>query len=353
MRYSPLGKTGLNVSRVCLGTMTWGQQNSESDGHAQMDYATSRGVNFFDTAELYAVPVTAATTGRTEEIIGTWFEKTKKRSDVILATKIAGPGIPHIRGGSVLNREQVLKAVDSSLDRLRTDYIDLYQLHWPMRVSPHFGRNRAGILNFQESDHHISDAHFHEVLDALGDVVKQGKVRYIGLSDDTAWGIMTYLRLSEKYNLPRMHSIQNEFSLLNRSDDPYVAEVCVREDVSYLPWSPLAAGMLSGKYANSARPVGSRWHLEDQLPRRMPSFRDVPQSHAAVSDYIKVAAKYDLDVCQMALKFVDLQPFVTSTIIGATNLDQLKSNIDAFDLDLSSDVLSDINEVYKTYPLPF
>lgn len=353
MKYSKLGRTGIDVSRVCLGTMTWGQQNSEAEAHEQMDYAVSRGVNFFDTAEIYAVPTSQATQGKTEEYIGTWFQKTKKRKDIVLATKVAGVGVPWIREGSSLTGDSVRTAIDGNLKRLQTDYVDVYQLHWPNRPFPHFGRNHAGKIDFAAEKTAQIEDNLLDILTALGDIVKAGKVRYVGLSDDSAWGIMKYLSLADKHNLPRIQSIQNEFSLLNRSDDPYVAEVCAREDVSYLPWSPLAVGMLSGKYANGAVPEGTRWDHEKRVRHDFDTFRNNPTAHAAVADYIDVANKYGLDPCQMALKFVDMQNFVTSTIIGATKMEQLKSNIDAFDTVISPDIMADINEVYKKYPIPF
>jgi aryl-alcohol dehydrogenase-like predicted oxidoreductase len=353
MKYSNLGRTGLSVSRVCLGTMTWGEQNSEADGHEQMDYAVDQAVNFFDTAEMYAVPTSAPTYGRTEEIIGTWFKKTGKRKDIILATKVAGPGNAWVRGGSDLTGKSVHEAIEGSLRRLQTDYIDLYQLHWPNRKHPHFGKSHAGSVDFAADDTQAIEDNLLDILKALGDVVKAGKVRHIGLSDDTAWGIMKYNALTEKHDLPRMQSIQNEFSLLCRSDDPYVAETCVREDVSYLPWSPLAAGMISGKYRNGARPAGTRWAVSKVLNDKFVSFRDTPAANSAVDGYHQVAARHGLDVCQMALKFVDMQNFVTSTIIGATTMDQLKSNIAAFDISLSADVMKDIDAVYREFPIPY
>jgi aryl-alcohol dehydrogenase-like predicted oxidoreductase len=353
MEMSKLGRTGLSVSRVCLGTMTWGQQNSESDAHEQMDYAITQGINFFDTAELYAVPTSAATQGKTEEFIGSWFEKSQKRKDIILATKVAGAGIPWIRNGEPLTGSSIRNAVEGSLKRLRTDYIDLYQLHWPNRPFPHFGQNHAGKIDFTSNSTARIEDNLLDILSAIGEVVKSGKVRFFGLSDDTAWGIMKYLQLSDSHALPRVQSIQNEFSLLNRSDDPYLAEVCVREDVSYLPWSPLACGMISGKYKGGARPAGSRWEVEKQLRDTFDSFRDNDLAHAAVDGYHEVAKKYGLVPTQMALKFVDKQSFVTSTIIGATNMSQLKSNIDAFNIVLSEDVMKDIAQVYQKYSIVY
>lgn len=351
MKYSKLGRTDLNVSRVCLGTMTWGRQNSEGEGHEQMDYAFAQGINFFDTAEMYAVPPTPNTYGKTEEIIGTWFAKNKNRDKIILASKIAGVGMPWVRGGAPITGDAISLAVDASLKRLQTDYIDLYQLHWPNRPFAHFCRNHAGVLNYASEDLKIIEANLHDILNGLDKAVKAGKIRHVGLSDDSAYGIMKYLQLSDKFNLPRMQSIQNEFSLLNRSDDPYVAEVCALEDVAYLPWSPLATGMLSGKYANGAMPKGARWNYE--LEDGRPLGRNTEAANMAVNGYLAVAKKHGLDVCQMALKFVDSQNFVTSTIIGATSMAQLRSNIDAFDIHLSQDVLKDIDKVYRQYPIPF
>ncbi len=353
MKYSKLGRTGIDVSRVCLGTMTWGQQNTEADGHAQMDYAVTQGINFIDTAELYAVPTSAATQGKTEEIIGTWFKKTGKRKDIILATKVAGAGLPWIRCGSALTGDSVRAAIDGSLTRLQTDYIDVYQLHWPNRPFPHFGQNHAGKIDFTAVKSAEVEDNLLDILTAVGEGVKAGKIRHFGLSDDSAWGIMKYLSLAEQKSLPRVQSIQNEFSLLNRSDDPYVAEVCVREDVSYLPWSPLACGMISGKYKGGARPAGSRWLVERELRDNFDSFRDNPRAHAAVDGYHAVAAKYGLQPTQMALKFVDSQKFVTSTIIGATNMEQLTSNIAAFELNLSDEVMADIALVYHDYSIVY
>lgn len=353
MKTSKLGLTGLDVSRVCLGTMTWGQQNSESEAHEQMDYAVTQGINFFDTAELYAVPTSAPTQGKTEEYIGTWFQKSGKRNDIILATKVAGMGLPWIRNGEALTGKSVRAAVEGSLKRLRTDYIDLYQLHWPNRPFPHFGQNHAGKIDFTATPTAQIEDNLLDILTAIGEAEKSGKIRYFGLSDDTAWGIMKYLQLAGIKSLPRVQSIQNEFSLLNRSDDPYVAEICVHENVSYLPWSPLACGLLSGKYKNGARPANSRWAVEKQIRPQFESFRDNPAAHEAVDAYHAIAAKYGLAPTQMALKFVDKQNFVTSTIIGATTMDQLKSNIAAFEINIPDEAIKDINKVYQKYSIVF
>jgi aryl-alcohol dehydrogenase-like predicted oxidoreductase len=349
MEFTKLGSSGIKVSRICLGTMTWGNQNTEEHGHAQMDYAAACGINFFDTAEMYAVPPSAETYGRTEEIIGTWFKKTGKRSEIVLATKIAGGGMPYIRGGkNRIDGENIRKAIDSSLTRLQTDYIDLYQLHWPNRPFPHFGLNNAGEIDFTKTNTAAQVDNFMDVLNALDEGVKAGKIRAVGLSDDSAWGIMKYIQLADAHGLPRMTSIQNEFSLLKRSDDPYLAEVCVREEVAYLPWSPLAGGMISGKYLNGARPAGTRWAIDS---RKL--FRDTDQANNAVVEYMDIARKYGLDVCQMAIKFCDLQSFVTSTIIGATSMEQLKTDIAAFDIVIPADALKEIDTVHRKYPIPF
>lgn len=354
MQYSKLGRTGLDVSRVCLGTMTWGEQNTEADAHEQMDYAIDQGINFFDTAELYAVPPSAPTYGKTEEFIGTWFQKTGKRQDVVLASKVAGFGLPWIRDGKQMTGDSVRVAVEDSLKRLQTDHIDLYQLHWPNRRYPHHGFNFPGKIDFTNISTAEIEDNLADIFDAVDEIIKTGKVRHLGLSNDTAWGIMKWLEMSKEKGGPRVQSVQNEFSLLDRTDDPYVAETCVREEVSYLPYSPLAMGLLSGKYANGNIPEGSRWAVEQRLGGgRHGNFRSTAAAHAAVDAYMKVAEKHGLDVCQMALKFVDTQNFVTSTIIGATTMDQLKTNISAFDIDLSKEVVADIEEVYRQYPIPF
>ncbi|MCL4678632.1 MAG: aldo/keto reductase [Alphaproteobacteria bacterium] len=346
MLFRPLGRTGLNVSLICLGTMTWGRQNNEAEGHAQMDYALSRGVNFFDTAEMYAVPPNAETYGKTEAIIGTWFKKTGNRSKVILATKVAGPGLPWVRGGqAVIDRKNIKEALEGSLKRLQTDYIDLYQLHWTNRGSYAF--NQLWSYNPKFKPEEVRE-NFLEVLETLGELVKEGKIRHAGLSNETAWGTMNWLRLSEERGLPRMASIQNEYSLLYRLFEPDMHEIAMAENVGLLAWSPLATGMLSGKYLNGKRPKGSRWTL---LSNR--SARDTLQANDAVRAYMAVAKKHKLDVCQMALAFVNSRPFVTANIIGATTMQQLKANIDSVDLALSPEVLRDIDEVRRDFPIPY
>ncbi len=345
MQYKKLGRTDIDVSLICLGTMTWGRQNTEAEGHEQMDYALEQGVNFFDTAEMYAVPPTAETYGKTEEIIGTWFAKTGNRDKVILASKVAGPSLPWIRGGKyIIDRENILKAVEDSLTRLQTDYIDLYQLHWPNRGSNHFGQHWSFNPQFHLSE---VEGNFLEVLETIAELVKAGKIKHIGLSNETSWGTMKWLRMAEEKGLPRMASIQNEYSLLCRLFDGDLQEVALAEQCGLLAWSPLATGMISGKYLKGKRPKGSRWTLQNNLPR------DNKISQEAVAAYMKVAKKHGLDVCQMALAFVNSRPFVTANIIGATSMEQLKSNIASIDITLSDECLKDIETVRRQYPAPY
>lgn len=346
MEYRKLGRTSLDVSLIGLGTMTWGNQNNEADGHEQMDYALTQGINFFDTAEMYAVPPSAATYGTTETIIGTWFASRKNRDKIILASKIAGPGLPWIRGGKAkIDRENIIVALENSLKRLQTDYIDLYQLHWPNREDYHFGNYWNYSPRFDTNE---TLDNFLEVLRALDDAVKAGKIRHIGVSNETAWGTMKYLQLAEKHNLPRMQSVQNEYSLLCRRFDHDLAEVAMHEECGLLAWSPLCRGILSGKYLNGARPSGARLSIETRQEHR-----DGAQTNAAVQAYIDVAKKHGLDICQMALAFVNQQPFVTSTLIGATTMPQLKTDIDSINVKLSSEVLADIAAVRRQYPVPY
>ncbi|MCE7565415.1 aldo/keto reductase [Aliivibrio fischeri] len=350
MEYSTLGSSNLSVSRICLGSMTWGKQNTQEDANQQIDYALSQGINFIDTAEMYAVPPSPDTYGKTETIIGNWLAANpERRKDIILASKIAGPGLPWVRDGGAITGEAVIAAVDASLARLQTDYIDLYQLHWPNRTSPHFGKHFPNQFKFSEFDAKKEEADMLEILQALDTCVKAGKIHHIGLSDDTPWGINTYLKLSEKYDLPRMVSIQNEFSLLHAKDWPYLIENCIHENVAYLPWSPLAGGMLSGKYLDGKMPEGSRWTFS----QRNGIFRDTPAANEAVRAYMNVAEKHGYTPCQLALAWCDQVDGVTSTIIGATSLEQLKEDIEAFSKPLSDEAISDINTVFKQYPMPF
>ncbi len=345
MKYKKLGRTDLEVSLICLGTMTWGLQNTEAEGHEQMDYALEQGINFFDTAELYAVPPSADTYGKTEEIIGTWFKNTGNRDKVILASKVAGSGLPWIRDGGNITPDSINIALDDSLKRLQTDYIDLYQLHWPNRGGYGFSQHWEYAPNFNKEQ--IIEE-FTNILEALNSLIKQGKIRHIGLSNETSWGVMNWLRLSEEQDLPRMASIQNEYSLLYRLFDTDLNEVAMAEDCGLLAWSPLAGGLISGKYLDGARPKGTRWDIDDRFLQR-----DTQQANEAVKAYIAVADKHGLDVCQMALAFVNQQPFVTSNIIGATSMEQLRSNIASIDITLSQDVLNDIMAVFRKFPMVY
>ena len=350
MHYSKLGSSGLNVSRVCLGSMTWGSQNNQREASEQIDYALAQGVNFIDTAEMYSVPPKAETYGKTEKMLGNWFAaNSNKRSDIILASKISGNGIPWIRNGGDITGEWVIKSVDASLKRLQTDYIDLYQLHWPNRTTPHFAKHLPGKISFSDVDAKAHSDQMLEILQALNDCVQAGKIRFCGLSDDTPWGINEYIRLSEKHALPKMVSIQNEFNLLHTKDWPYLIENCVQEDIAYLPWSPLAGGMLSGKYANGARPEGSRW----TFMQRNGIFRDTELAHQAVAAYAELAAHYGYTPAQLALAWCDQVDGVSSTIIGATNMQQLEEDIVAFAMPLSEQAMEDIAEVFKRYPAPY
>lgn len=355
MQYTRLGKTDLNVSRICLGTMTWGKQNNEADGHAQMDYALTQGVNFWDTAEMYAIPPTPETYGTTETIIGSWFAKTNKRKDVILATKFSPLPWARDEETPTTNRANIILAVENSLKRLQTDYIDLYQFHWPTnRPNYHF----ANWWDFEPAQGAAAKeaivANKLEILQTLAELVQQGKIRHFGLSDDSAWGIKQFADLAEQHNLPRVASIQNEYNLMRRRDETDVMETCALEEVAYLAWSPLEMGVLSGKYLNGKQPAGTRFSDEvmgEGLARY--ETRLGKQVDLAVTDYLGIANKHGLDVCQMAIAFTIRKPYMTASIIGATNLDQLKSNIDAINLTLTDEVLQDIEKVRHAYPVPF
>ncbi len=344
MQYRRLGRTDLKVSALCLGTMTFGEQNSEADAHAQLDLASNSGINFFDTAEMYPVPPKAETQGLTERYIGSWLAKRGERDKRILATKVAGPAdwLPYLRDGNLhLNRRNIESAIDSSLQRLQTDYIDIYQLHWPDRMTNFFGR-----LGYQHQDRNQSTSLL-ETLEILNDLVETGKIRYFGVSNETPWGLMQFLRLSEKYNLPRCVSIQNPYSLLNRTFEIGLAEIAHREDCGLLAYSPLGFGVLSGKYLDDARPQGARLTLYDRFDRY-----SNPQASAATRSYVELAREHSLDASQMALAWVTGQPFVTSNIIGATTLQQLQSNLESFHLQLPNNILDEIEEIHRQQPNP-
>jgi len=312
-----------------------------------MNYALNQGVNFFDTAEMYAVPPTQDTYGKTETIIGTWFKEQKKRDKVVLATKASGPGLSWVRNGqSDHSASHLTEAVEGSLKRLQTEYIDLYQLHWPKRPNYHFGRHWDFDTSSIDYDAEVES--IHNTLSALDDLIKQGKIRYVGLSNESAWGTMKFLELSKHHNLPRMVSIQNEYSLTCRLFEPDLAEIARYESIGLLAWSPLAAGALSGKYLNDNMPKGSRRTLLTST-----THRDNKTTDKAIEKYMKLAENSGLDVCQMALAFVNTRPFLTSNIIGATNMEQLKTNIDSINLQLDSSVIAGIQEIYKEIPKPY
>ena len=350
MKYVRLGSSSLDVSTVCLGSMTWGFQNNQNDANAQLDYAQSAGINFIDTAEMYAVPPTEKTYGKTEEIIGHWLNANpSRRENIVLTSKIAGPGFSYIRDGSKISGANVIAAVESSLKRLQTDYIDLYQLHWPNRQSPHFGNHWPNNINFTHVNAEQQNEEMLDILQGLDSCVKAGKIRYCGLSDDTPWGINQYLKLSAEHNLPRMVSIQNEFSLLHTKDWPYLIENCVHEDIAYLPWSPLATGALTGKYLNGQRPKGSRWTFE----QRHGLYRDNANTDAAVRAYLDIAKRHNITPAHLALAWCEQVNGVTSTIIGATNMQQLEENIAAFKQPLTTEVLDEIKQTLRQFPSPF
>lgn len=343
MEYRTLGRTDLKVSAICLGTMTWGQQNTEAEGHEQMDYALTQGINFFDVAEMYPIPPQAETQGRTEEIIGTWFKKNQTRDKVILATKIAGRSdMTWLRDGKQPVRQtptQIKEALDKSLKRLQTDYIDLYQLHWPDRPLRIFG----GSLIYKHWDG--DETPMEEILETLNECVKAGKIRHIGLSNETPWGTMRFVQESEKRNLPRVASIQNAYNLLNRTYEVGLAEIAFREQVGLLAYSPLAQGYLTGKYQKGALPEGSRKALFHRLGRY-----EVEGAEELIDRYLALAAQHNLDPAQMALRFVTEQKFVTSNIIGATTMAQLKTAISSADIAWDKDIVEAINALHLQTP---
>ena len=338
-----LPNTDIKISNICLGTMTFGQQNSENQAHEQLDFAAANGINFIDTAEMYAVPASANTQGTTEKFIGNWFKKTGKRNQVVLATKIAGAnrGMPHIRDDMRYNKATIRLSVEKSLARLQTDYIDLYQLHWPERTTNMFGQ--LGYLH-QQPDW---QENFFEVLDVMQRLIDEGKIGYFGLSNETPWGLMRFLEESRKHNLPKPITLQNPYSLLNRSLEVGLSEICLRENVGVLAYSPLAFGMLSGKFLDGKKPAESRLALFPQFVRYSSE-----QSQKATALYAEIANDNALSLTQMSLAFLQQQQVVCSTIIGATNMSQLKENIVAFDTVLNQDVLQSIDAVQIQYPNP-
>ena len=348
MKYRKLGTTDLKVSVICLGTMTFGEQNSQQDGFDQMDYAFERGLNFFDTAELYAVMPRKETYGKTEEIIGSWFKNKKNREKVILASKIASKsdGLEWIRGGSKslgFDKKNMNAAIDASLKRLQTDYIDLYQLHWPERKVPLFGQ-----LDYKYDKKDIEWTSLDEVLYNLNELVRAGKIRHVGVSNETPWGMMKFLQISKEKKLPRIMSIQNVYSLVNRVFDIAHSEISIAEKCGLLAYSPLAGGRLSGKYIGGQNPKNARYTL---WPRRF-SRHHTERGELAIEKYVNIAKKLGIAPSTFANAFVNQRPFVTSNIIGATNMNQLKENIDSIDITLSDEILSEIEEVHLGNPNP-
>ncbi len=343
MRYTTLPHTDIKVSKICLGTMTWGNQNTQEEGFAQMDLAVDKGINFFDVAELYPVPATAETYAETERIIGNWFEKTGKRDQIVLATKIAGPGdyTAHIRTNG-FSKAALNDAVNNSLKRLKTDYIDLYQLHWPERQT-----NTFGIRDYVHNPNDSWEDNFNEILHSLDEIVKSGKVRQIGISNEKAWGTMRYLEESKSHNLPRPITIQNAYSLLNRVYEGDMAEISMREQIGLLAYSPMAFGVLSGKYIKGTAANNARLKLFPRFSRYSGN-----KATEATKQYMQIAEDNNMTLAQMSLAFVTDRPFITSNIIGATSLEQLEENIDSIHIQLSPEILSAINAVHAENPNP-
>lgn len=343
MKYTTLPNTDIKVSKICLGTMTFGEQNSEAEGHAQMDYAVANGVNFFDTAEMYSVPARQETYGSTEKILGSWFKKTGKRDEIVLATKIAGPNpnFTYMREKNDFSPASIKFALDQSLQRLQTDYIDLYQLHWPERKTNFFGKR-----GFESQEDDWED-NIQEVLETLESFIKAGKIKHIGLSNETPWGIMRFLNESKYNHLPKISTIQNPYSLLNRQFEVGSAEICMRENVGLFTYSPLAFGVLSGKFLTGESHPNARIKLFPQFSRY-----NSAQCNEATQRYSEIAKKHGISLAQMALAFVNQQAFVTSNIIGATTLEQLKENIGSIELVLSDEIIAEINAVHAVIPDP-
>ena len=343
MKYKKLGTTDLNVSLICLGTMTWGTQNSEKDAFEQMDYSVSKGINFFDTAELYSVPPNAESYGKTEKMIGNWFEKRKNREKIILASKVAGPRCDWIRNGkNNYNEKNLGEAIDESLKRLKTDYIDLYQLHWPERST-----NCFGIREFNISEEEKEWNSFESILQALDKYIKSGKIRHIGISNETPYGLSKYLELSKSKNLPRVMSVQNPYSLVNRTYEIGMSEISIRDRCGLLVYYPLAAGALSGKYRGGQMPKNSRMALFKGWERMIN-----PLAMKAYDEYYKLAKDNNMTMVQLAQSFVNSRPFVTSNIIGATTMEQLKENIDSINIELSDEIMEKINLIHNNNPNP-
>ena len=343
MKFRKLGTTNIDVSLICLGTMTWGTQNTEKDAFEQMDYAVSQGINFFDTAEIYSVPPTSDSYGKTEVMIGNWFEKRKNRDKIILASKVAGPGCGWIRdGGNNFDEKKIGEAIDGSLKRLKTDYIDLYQLHWPERSTNYFG-SRDFLYNNKEGNWNS----FENILEALEKFIKSGKIRYIGMSNETPYGLSRYLEISKNKGAPRMMSVQNPYNLVNRTYEIGMSEISIREKCGLLVYYPLAAGGLSGKYRNGKMPKDSRMALFKGWERHLN-----PLAMQAYDKYFKLAQDFNLTMVQLAQSFVNSRPFVTSNIIGATTMDQLKENVESINIEFTDEMMDRVNEIHNNNPNP-
>ena len=343
MKFRKLGTTDIDVSLICLGTMTWGTQNTENDAFEQMDYAVSQGINFFDTAEIYSVPPTSDSYGKTEVMIGNWFEKRKNRDKIILASKVAGPGCDWIRGGgNNFDEKKIGEAIDGSLKRLKTDYIDLYQLHWPERSTNFFGR-RDYLFNNKEGKWNS----FENILETLDKYIKSGKIRYIGMSNETPYGLSRYLEISKNKGAPRMMSVQNPYNLVNRTYEIGMSEISIREKCGLLVYYPLAAGGLSGKYRDGKMPKNSRMSLFKGWERHLN-----PLAMKAYDEYFKLAKDLNLTMVQLAQSFVNSRPFVTSNIIGATTMDQLKENVESINIEFTDEMMERVNEIHNNSPNP-
>ena len=342
MKKNNLGSSDLMVSEICLGSMTFGEQNTEAEAFNQLDYAIQNGINIIDTAEMYPVPAKGETQGSTEQFIGNWLKQSGKRNDIGLATKVVGPGYKHIRNGAKFNKQEISEALEGSLKRLQTDTVDLYQLHWPERKTNFFGK-----LGYEHDDSN-EWTRFEDILGNLKKFIDQGKIKHVGVSNETPWGLSKYLELSKDKNLPRMLSVQNPYNLLNRTYEIGLAEMSIREQAGLLAYSPLACGYLSGKYRNKQLPKNSRMERDGDFWSRYNN----QNAEKAIELYYEISKKHGLDLAQMSLKFLEIQPFVTSVIIGATTMEQLKTNIESVNINLSDDVIKEINDVQKIYPNP-
>ncbi len=346
MKFRNLGRADVAISQICLGSMTWGTQNTEQEGHEQMDYAVAHGINFIDTAEIYpTTPMSAEKIGRTEQIIGTWFRNSGQRDKIILGSKVPGVGMQWVQEGIPITPEKIRTSIHGSLKRLQTDYIDLYQLHWPNRGSYHFRQ----AWSYDPSDQNLQKTRDEiiAILTEMQSLIDAGKIRHIGLSNESCWGTSQFLQIAEEHNLPRVVSIQNEYSLMHRSFDLDLAELSHNENVGLLAYSPLSAGILTGKYNHGKIPANSRRSMNSDLYGRYTE-HSIPAMHA----YVEVAHKHSLDPSQMALAFCMTRPFMASVIIGATSINQLKTNVAAVNVELNAEVMDDILKVHRTYPAP-